>query len=678
NLTTWRATVRGVTADTRVGSAIAKVVARKDLILRLETPRFMTEGDTVTLSAIVHNYLDSAKAVKISIEVTGAKLLDQGTQTVTIPKQGEHRIDWRVAANQVGDVKLLAKALTDKESDAVEIPLEVVPHGLKQTAGGASTLSGESDEKTIALNLPAYAHSQARSLRIEASPSVTGSLFGALDYLTAYPYGCTEQTMSSFLPNVVVAQVLKDIKTTSIRTTNDLGTKVQRGMDRLYGFQHNDGGWGWWKDDKTDAFMTAYVIDGLTLASRAGYSVDRGRITTGREKLMQMLGSGKSDDGQTIDPDTRAYMIYSLGQSGSVDASIINDLFAKRSELQAYGRALLALAMKQHRDDAKARQLATEIEQSARTNDFDAHWESKHSSHGYLEQNDTEATAMSLKALTRINPQSPLLSKAAKWLVGNRRNGYYWESTRQTAFAVFGLIDYVKASRELTPDYTVKCFLNGEQVISKQVTAADVTSAQSFVIERKGAQLGGSNQVRVVKSGKGALYLSTALSYFTRDEDVQPQSSQNLTLTREYLRLKVVENGEQAKWEIQPLTGELRSGDLIVSRIRVKGSRAQYMMIEDPIPAGCEQVERISGLDLSYVEVEGSRRWSDWYSSREFRDQKTAIFVDYFDGDATFQVAMRVQVPGEFRVAPARAELMYQPTVQSNTAGGRMTFLDKK
>ncbi|HJZ68213.1 MAG TPA: MG2 domain-containing protein, partial [Blastocatellia bacterium] len=210
NLTTWRATVRAVSADTRVGSAIAKVIARKNLILRLETPRFMTEGDTVTLSAIVHNYLDSAKTTQISIDVNGARLLDSASQTVTIAKKGEHRIDWRVAANQVGNAKLLAKALTDQESDAVEIPLEVVPHGLKQTIGGASTVSGDNDDKTISLNLPSDAHSQARSLRIEASPSVAGTLFGALDYLTGYPYGCTEQTMSSFLPNVVVAQALKD------------------------------------------------------------------------------------------------------------------------------------------------------------------------------------------------------------------------------------------------------------------------------------------------------------------------------------------------------------------------------------------------------------------------------------------------------------------------------------
>jgi uncharacterized protein YfaS (alpha-2-macroglobulin family) len=39
---------------------------------------------------------------------------------------------------------------------------------------------------------------------------------------------------------------------------------------------------------------------------------------------------------------------------------------------------------------------------------------------------------------------------------------------------------------------------------------------------------------------------------------------------------------------------------------------------------------------------------------------------------------MRVEVPGEFKIAPARAELMYQPTVQANTANDRLRILDKK
>ncbi len=98
NLTTWRATARAVTADTKVGVAVSKVVERKDVIIRVAMPRFLTAGDTVTLSGIVHNYLKSEKVTKISIEVAGAKLLDPAQQTVTIPSQGEHRVNWRVEA----------------------------------------------------------------------------------------------------------------------------------------------------------------------------------------------------------------------------------------------------------------------------------------------------------------------------------------------------------------------------------------------------------------------------------------------------------------------------------------------------------------------------------------------------------------------------------------------------
>ena len=675
NLTTWRATARAVTAETRIGSGVAKVLARKDLILRLETPRFLTEGDTVTLSGVVHNYLDADKVTKVQLEVSGARLLDPAERTLTVTRQGEQRVDWRVVAPQVGEVKLLAKALTDAESDGVELPLPVVPVGLRQTKGGATTIAEASAEQSFTFDLPANASAQARSLRIEAAPSIAGTLFGALDYLTSFPYGCTEQTMSSFLPNVIVAQTLKEVKTASLRASNDLGKKVQRGLDRLYGHQHGDGGWGWWKDDQTDPFMTAYVIDGLALARAAGFPVESWRLEQGRKKLKALIDAGKTEKGRPVNPEDRAYMVYALGESGEADARYVGDLYARRGELQPYGRALLALALKRRGDEARAREVAGELERAAKANEFDAHWESQRRPMlDFTEVNDTEATALALKALARIAPQSPLLPKAARWLVANRAQGYCWQTTKQTAFAIFGLTDYLKVSRELSPDYTLEVYLNGEPAVTRRVTAADVAGAQTFVVERRGGELPAANQVRVVKRGGGVLYLSSTLDYFTQEEDVAPRSSGNLKLTREYLRLRVTEKEGQAKWAIEPLSGELRSGDLIVSRLRVQGARARYLMIEDPIPAGCEQVEQVSGIDLSYREG----RWSDWYSSREFRDQKTALFVDDFDGDATFQYALRVEVPGDFRAAPARAELMYQPTVQSNTGNAKVSILDKK
>lgn len=675
NLTTWRATARAVTADTRVGSAVEKVVARKDLILRLETPRFVTAGDTVTLSGIVHNYLKSEKQTHISLEVAGAQLLDRAKEVVKISSEGQTRVDWRVNAPQTGQMRLLAKALTDEESDAVEIVINVLPRGLKQTKAQTATFSQEASAQEYTLDIPADADPQARELRIEASPSVASTLFGALDYLTGYPYGCTEQTMSRFLPTVIVAQTLKDVKTASISNKNNINDKVQRGLERLYNFQHSDGGWGWWKDDESDPFMTAYVVDGLILAKGAGYEVEEYRITRGRERLKEMLEAGKTSGDKPIDLESRSFMLYALTESGETDRKYVDELFARRAELQPYGRALLALTLSLWKDEERARTVAEEIERSATVNDFDAAWSSQRLPMlDFSEVNDIEATAFSIKALSRIKPQSPLLPKAARWLVTNRRNGYWWDSTKQTAFAIFGLTEYLKVSQELSPDYTVEVYLNGEQIINRRMTAADATSAQSFVVKRKGREVGPINRLRVVKRGSGMLYFSAALDYYTGNRDMPAQGSEDLQLKREYFRLKLTETNGKSEWALEPLAGELRSGDVIVSRLTIKGKRAQHLMIEDPIPAGCEQVSKVGGLELDYTEG----RWSSWYSSREFRDDRTVFFLTYFEGEAIFQYAMRVQIPGDFRINPARTELMYRPSVQANSPSTSLQIIDKK
>lgn len=675
NLTTWRATARAVTTDTRVGSAVQKTIARKDVIMRLEMPRFLTEGDTVTISGVVHNFLKSDKSTKISLDLNGAQLLDSPAETVTIRQNGEHRVDWRVQANQVGKLTLLAKALTDTESDAVEMTMEIVPHGLKETAGNATTLTQNDADQTITLDLSKNPDAQARTLRIEASPSIAATLFGALDYLTSYPYGCTEQTMSSFLPNIVVAQALKDVPTAKIRASNDLDKKVQKGMDRLYAYQHDDGGWGWWKDDKTDPFMTAYVVDGLTMASNAGYQIDTGRRDEGRQKLSALLNAGKRDDGNPIDDETRAYMIYAFTESGDSDGHYLEELYSKRGSLGPYGRALLALSLQQ-RKDGRAKEIANTIEGAAQTNEYEAHWQTARvNDYGRDVYLDNEATALSVKALAQINPNSSVLPKAARWLVKSRNNGYYWLSTKETAFAIYGLTDYLRVSHELSPDYTFEVYLNGAQVAQQHVGPGEATNAQPLVITKKGSEVGSANQIRVVKHGKGALYLSTAVEYFTAEENVAAQSSPTLKITREYLRLRVSENENgKSSWKIEPMSGELRSGDYIVVRLHLEGARAQYLMIEDPIPAGAEQVSQVGGVYFNYSIGD----WTDWYSNREFRDNRTVIFKNYFNGKAQFQYAMRVEVPGEFKIAPARAELMYQPTVQANTGSDRLRILDKK
>src|SRR5437762_13675781 len=169
NLTTWRATARAVTADTRVGSSVEKTISRKDVIMRLEMPRFLTQGDTVTISGVVHNFLKSDKSTKISLDLNGAQLLDPSAETITIPRNGEHRVDWRVRADSIGRLTLLAKALTDTESDAVEMTMEIVPHGLKQTTGNTIAVTQNDADQTFSHDLPNNPDYHAPNLQLGAS-----------------------------------------------------------------------------------------------------------------------------------------------------------------------------------------------------------------------------------------------------------------------------------------------------------------------------------------------------------------------------------------------------------------------------------------------------------------------------------------------------------------------------
>lgn len=669
NLTTWRATARAVTSDTRVGVSNAKVISRKDVILRLETPRFITQGDTVTLSGIVHNYLKQAKSTQISIAVNGAQLVGPAQKTVTIDQQGEHRLDWQISAPQTGQVTLLAKALTNTESDAVELTLDIVPRGLHETKVERWVTSDDTAEQQFSLEIPADADLNSRQLRVEVTPSIAGTLFGALDYLTTFPYGCTEQTMSSFLPNIIVSRTLKEFRSTSIRNDNDLKKKVEKGRDRLYAFQHEDGGWGWWKNDQSDPYMTAYVVNGLTLAKQAGFEIDDGRLARGREKLQGMLDSPVN--GLDVDSSTRALMIYALAVSGGVDNRHLERLFAERHNLQPYGRAMLALALSAQKMDQRAVEVAGEIEQTAQVSKATAYWETKRTIHiGFSDTDRTEGTAMSLKALARLKPQSSLLPSAARWLVAERKNGYYWNSTKDTAFAIYGLIDYVKVSRELTPSYDLEVYVNGETVVAEHIS--DASTARTFNLQRKGSAVGATNQIRIVKRGKGTVYFSSAVEYYTNDDNVAARGSSELQVSREYYRLKVEQVNYNLKWTTVPLTGEIRSGDLLVVKLHINGQPARRLMLEDPIPAGAEQLDSVGNLNLDYTDTS----WTDWFSSREFRDRRTVFFLDEFDGSTTFQYAMRVQVPGDFVVAPARVELMYEPWKNANTATGRFTFLN--
>jgi uncharacterized protein YfaS (alpha-2-macroglobulin family) len=666
-LTTWRVTARAVTADTLVGTTVARTTVTKDLIVRMVTPRFLTEGDEVVVPTIVHNYLPAAKTVNLSMRAEGVTLpvgqAPPQAQNIEIPQAGEARSDWTFSANRVGPAVFTATATTDADADAVELTIPVLPFGLKRTTGAAGSIAGEGSASAELL-VPASANPAARTIRVSLAPSLAGPMLGALDFLTSYPYGCTEQTLSSFLPNLLVTRALDQLKIAPAERLKTLDRQVSEGLNRLYDYQHEDGGWGWWKTDQNQPFMTAYAVYGLLESRRAGYKVDAWRIERGRRALKKLF-----DQYPRAVPDLKAYMAYVLtaaeiatgpgedrGASGeAAGTQAVDQVWSRRDGLTPYGQALLLLSLdslKDGRGDDLARTLAGSAQRKG-----DLVWWSVATDPLLDDFGDTsvEATAFAVKALSARDSKSPLLEPAVRWLLLNRTYGGWWSSTKQTAMALLGLLDYMAARKEGAADAGIEVLVNGAPAGSLTFTAASLTAPDPVVITA--AALPGKNAVEVRKKGGGSVYWSAAAEYYDTGGASERTGTRKLALVRKYYSLTPVRVNDRIVYRETPFDGNAQPGDLLLVRLDAAGSNDwRYLVIEDPLPAGAEPIQQ---RDLYELE----RRTEFWDGSRrEYRDDRVVFFQESFTaGHYQFVYLLKVTTPGVFRAMPAQIAAMYVP-----------------
>jgi uncharacterized protein YfaS (alpha-2-macroglobulin family) len=662
-LTTWRTTARGITLDSKVGNAVDKTIVRKNVMVRLVAPRFFRQGDEITVSTIVHNYLPEAKTARVSMEFNGLQVV-QGQQTdVNVASRGEAKLDWRVRVLNVSQARVLGKALTNEESDAMELTIPVEPFGVPVADARSGAVSADGEQRAEVTFAP-DAQAGSRALSLSLTPSVAGTIFGALEFLTSYPYGCTEQTMSSFLPNVIVTQAMKDLNLKTKIDQKELGKMTRAGLERLYDYQHPEGGWGWWKTDDSNFFMTAYVLAGLSQARAAGYDVNQDSLERAQSWLRNELGSKKNN------ADQQAYAAYALILSGLQDKVLLDAPWERRGELTPYGIAVIGLAMKQA-GDARAEEAVALLEKQVRSDGQMAWWESQRDAMlDFSTDSSAEATAFAVKLLSAVRPNSPLLPQAALFLVMHRDEGYYWTSTKQTAMVIFGLIDYVRLGGELKPDFIVEVLVGDRSVLKLRLTAADVFGAPITLRLPETQLTPNKNTVVIRKSGGGRLYWSVRGEYYSASRKETNAGSLKLSMTREYFRLSPIRKGDRIVYRLDPLPDTLDVGDVVAVRLTVGGSDWRYLMVEDPLPPGAEAISRD---DLYELDTKPNW-WSWWYTERQLHDDRAAFFQAWYGGGQhEYVYLMKMVNPGIFHVSPARVEPMYQPSLRATTEARTVT-----
>lgn len=661
NLTTWRFTARVVTRDTLVGAGQITTLVKKDLLVRLQTPRTFTEKDVVTISGIVHNYLEREKRVVVDLTGTGGQLLGKTQHTVVVPPKADRRIDFRFRAEGPVSSMLRIRARTNEKSDAMELKIPVLPFGIRQVSAQA----GKVDTSTsMSVQLPRTATQKTAQLKLVLSPSLAATMLDALEYLVGYPYGCVEQTMSRLLPNVFVAQVLQKLGIPNAKLQKELPKMVKKGVDRLFDLQQHHGGWGWWGYGESHPFMTAYALYGLTMARQADFAVDQYKLQRGLTSLRQMIQQEMSHKTDKYRPDTLAYMVHTLAFHEKPNTAILQRLIQTQGTLSNYGRALLYMTLRKVGQTEDASLIMKELLARVETSGVHAHWGGKTWRYSWTD-NAIESTAYALKALVMENPKHPLIPKVIQYLL-TERQGNRWTSTKDTAAVIYAFADYLKASGELRADYTFQVKVNGRVAQKAHITRDNLTTFRG-ILNLDGTWLrAGKNTIEFQKQGRGALYYSTFLTFYNRAQRLKPTSS-GLKVARTYhlMRWEKNKHGQLVQQRTAYKGETIRSGQELEVSIEVSAPKQyQYLMVEDYIPAGTEIVKQQQPQHYSHYYYYRRHPFYQYGSHQEARDEKMVFFRTYvYAGKHTFTYRLRAETPGTFRTLPTYAELMYHTEI---------------
>jgi len=191
---------------------------------------------------------NSSKDLKVTpfFEAEGVTLTRNDNAPVTIKAGNKTAFRYPVTVGNAAEAVLRfgAKSATGNYQDAVEITLPVYHNSTPETVGTAGVLA-EDGLRLEGIALPQSYDPTQGGLTVKIEPSLAAGMRGSLNYLKHYPYECTEQTVSRFLPNVVTYRAAQQLNLDNAELSDNLPALVSEGLQRLYARQHIDGGWGW-------------------------------------------------------------------------------------------------------------------------------------------------------------------------------------------------------------------------------------------------------------------------------------------------------------------------------------------------------------------------------------------------------------------------------------------------
>jgi uncharacterized protein YfaS (alpha-2-macroglobulin family) len=262
-------------SENKLGMSEVKTIAQSDLVIEPQMPYFVAPNDEFEVGATIANTLkDSGDKVpvKISVDLTkGLQLVGNQSADLNIPANTDKAVKFKIKALQhLGEQQVIFKAEGLGKLFKADETISLRPASVVRTTiqtGSVISTDNQATQKEIDIRRALFKENSERRVSVSSSPL---TFIEALNtYLKSYPYGCTEQLVSTAFPAVLFAGD-PDFDTNQ----DDLNRYMKRALHAITTRQRADGSIGLWDSiSESDPLFSLYALHFLIEARDNGFSI---------------------------------------------------------------------------------------------------------------------------------------------------------------------------------------------------------------------------------------------------------------------------------------------------------------------------------------------------------------------------------------------------------------------
>jgi hypothetical protein len=669
SITTWRLTASAVTADGRLGAAESGIKVFQPFFVELNLPVSLTRGDEVSVPVVVYSYLDKPQTVELTLAAGDwFETTDGAAKKVELGPREVRSVSYRLRVKKVGRYALQVTAKGGELSDAVRREVEVVPDGRRVEEVTNGTL-GQSAELT--LTVPENAVEGSARATVKIYPSGFSQLVEGLDGIFRMPYGCFEQASSTTYPNVLALAYLKQTGRAAPDIQKKAEDHIQRGYQRLLGFEVAGGGFDWFGRPPANRTLTAYGLMEFQDMARV-HPVDPALLERTRAWLLKQRGADGSwtmeghgfagDPGQGRGDElarlaTTAYIAWAVfgdpGASAFADPTRRYLLSHKADALDdAYVVALVANALNALDPEGRdALPYLDRIDALKRPADDGrlVYWEQpaggRTAFYGAGRGGRVETTALAVLALLHRNQGPETTRRALAWLVKQKDAAGTWPSTQATVLALKALL---AGTGKPAGDGERRVTLTWDGEKREIVIPADQAEVMKQIDLSAGLKPG-THRLSLAETSGAAPGYQVSFRYHVPDA-AGPEKKEVLDVRLAFDR------------------GEVKVGETVKATATVTNGTKQaapMVVVEVPVPAGFA----FEAGDLATL-LDGGK--IDKYQAESGR---VVIYLRGLGAGESLELkyGLRATTPAKVSVPPARAYEYYDPDRQGMSAAEKLT-----